>query len=125
MTYIASTWPEVIADLESLASQGTDNPWAAPLLGFAKMVSASKYKRVFHPSLSALTQRLFLTQTKEYEPGRGVLCIQAGSELEFMYQDSGIEEQWWRRHCPPDGSFALLEKAVDQLHLLVRYGQDT
>jgi hypothetical protein len=43
------------------------------MLTFAKRVAASKYKTVFHPSLSGLTRRLFLTQTEEYEPLHGVL----------------------------------------------------
>src|SRR5688572_24132413 len=116
MTFTASTWPEVVAELESLAGDAGYNSWAAPMLAFAKKVAGSKYKRVFHPSFSMLTRRLFLTQTKEYQPARGVLCIQADGEFEFTYQDSGIEEHWWRRRCPPDAAFALLEKAVDHLH---------
>jgi hypothetical protein len=124
MTFTASTWPEVVERLEGLAQDGRSNAWAAPMYSFAKKVAASQYKRVFHPSLSALTQSLFLSQTKEYEASRGVLCVRADGEFEFTYQDSGIEEHWWRRRCPPDAALAVLERAVEHLHLVVRYGND-
>ncbi len=119
----ARTWPEVIADLEWAASRPAHNIWASPLLAFAHSLATSKFQRVFFPNVSIFNRQLYLVQTKDHDIARGVLCIQSDLDgsFEFTYQDTAVQENWWRRRCPPTAALAVLDRAVEHLHLVVRY----
>jgi len=111
------TWPEVIAQLEPLV----DQDWADSLHRFARQVAASEYGKVFFPDLWRMDHFLILSQTKEYDAERGVFQIHADKSLTFTYRDTHDLKHCWQRICPPNEGLSLLAKAVDQLHLLVRY----
>ena len=113
-----TSWDSVVAELADL---GAEHSWARSLLDFARQVSESPLSQTFFPNLSTLQRKLFLAQTREYEIGRNVLEIHAGEKFEFIYRDSAVNERCWRRVVPPRDAFAMLEKFVDQLHVVVTY----
>ena len=109
------TWGEVH---EYFASKIEDQ-FSVEIAHLVKSLMKSELRNVFYPSHSLIG--LILAQTPQFEWGTHVLMISPGDDLHFEYLDSYKTEKNWKRSCKYEEAFNLVEKFVEQLHLLVRY----
>jgi hypothetical protein len=112
----AQSWDDI---LKIYTEFGETEPLYRPFADFIRKIMQSEYRRVFFPLRTM--DGLLLSLTKKIRFQQQNLLIRPGTELIFEYQDGAINKKsQWRRKCKPETAFSLLEKFVDQLHLLVK-----